>query len=253
MITFQEIFERAVRLFDDPDIRHAYIYDKVSFEKRMGEYLRNGMHLLSSPSSIVDLLSVQSDGQGGSESIVAEEGDMGERVVEDGVFIGTLFRLSAGFSPVSGSAFTVRYNGKATADFRVDVDANTLLLLAKATGSEGVKIGDTIVVEWYFAGAFTADFSLSLRNGVPVGPTLDRIKLALAKTILCMWDEEEMNRALENRNILSDSDFTFHSPASSVNAKIRHHDQVLRELDSIMSSLNWRILSTPRGGSNFGQ
>ena len=49
MILFNEIFARAVNLFDDPDINYAYVNNKVSFSKLMRPYLINGISKFTNP------------------------------------------------------------------------------------------------------------------------------------------------------------------------------------------------------------
>ena len=230
MILFNDIFERAIRMFDDPDIRYAYVFDKAKFARRMREYLINGMQLFKSPTSVVYKLAQQSSPSGGQEEITGETGSS--------------FVLTA--TPDPNSLFTYRINK----DFvigKYDSETNTVTLPVE------VGVNDVVIIDWYFAGAYTADFSSCLRGDFPIGPIMDSIQAILAKGIVCMWDEEEMNRALENRNILSDTDFKMHSPANSVNAKIEHHKQLLKEMDTLLSELNWIILGTPRGGSSFGK
>lgn len=230
MILFSEIFERAIRMFDDPDIRHNYVYNKSAFARQMRDYLINGMRLFDSPTSIVYKLTQQSAPSGGREVITGEHGS--EFVLEG--------------HPDPNSYFSYKIN-KEYVRGTYNSTTNTVTLPVE------VREDDTVVIDWYFAGAYTADFSSCLRSDFPIDHFMDKIKAVLAKGIVCMWDEEEMNRALENRNILSDTDFKFHSPANSVNAKIDHHKQLLREMDTLLSELNWIILGTPRGGSNFGK
>ena len=42
MILFSEIFDRAVNLFDDPDIRRDYVLDPAGFQQEMRPFLING-------------------------------------------------------------------------------------------------------------------------------------------------------------------------------------------------------------------
>lgn len=62
-----------------------------------------------------------------------------------------------------------------------------------------------------------------------------------------------MNRALEIRNIFSDADLGFYSPAKSAEAKVAWHERIHKDLNTLISDLNWRIMSTPQGGSRFGK
>ena len=56
MILFSEIFDRAVNLFDDPDIRRDYVLDPAGFQQRMRTFLVNGLSKWTSPTEITDRL-----------------------------------------------------------------------------------------------------------------------------------------------------------------------------------------------------
>ena len=49
MILFEDIFNRAVNLFDDPDIRRAYELNPVEFSQTMRPYLINGLGMFANP------------------------------------------------------------------------------------------------------------------------------------------------------------------------------------------------------------
>lgn len=215
MILFYDIFKKAVNLFDDPDLRFAYVNNPVSFARRMREYLLSGMHLFVSPTTIVDKLSIYDDEEGMREEIDGEETES--------------YQLST--TPNENAVFSYKI-GKEYVHASYDKETNTV------TFERAIKSGETCTIEWYYPGAFTADFSNCLRSDLPIDVFLNYIINALAKSIACMWDEEEMNRALENRNILSDTDFKLYSPANSAKSKIEHHQQMLRELDTLLSELN---------------
>ena len=75
MILFSEIFDRAVNLFDDPDIRRDYVLDPAGFQQEMRPFLINGLHKWTSPTEITDRLAVYSDAVGKVEIIDGENID----------------------------------------------------------------------------------------------------------------------------------------------------------------------------------
>jgi hypothetical protein len=52
MILFKEIYRKAIKLFDDPDIQKAYDENEIRFEKLMYDYLQNGLVLFTDPTAI---------------------------------------------------------------------------------------------------------------------------------------------------------------------------------------------------------
>lgn len=230
MILFTEIFQRAVNLFDDPDIRENYYLNPVGFQKQMLPFLINGKDEITSPTIIVDELSSISNPEGFEE----EFNGTGEKT----------YTLST--NPKDGSAFTYKINGEYVAGYYNHAD-NTV------TFPKIITAEDTCSVAWYFAGAFTSDFNVGLRGDFPRSVFLEKMKEILAHATVCAWAEQEKNRALEFRNILSDADMTFYSPANSIKSKTEWHHSLMTEMDTLLSELNWRIFSTPNGGSRFGK
>lgn len=232
MIQFSEIFDLAVNLFDDPDIRQMYVDDPVGFQQSMRPYLIKGKDEFAHPISIADKLAVVSDPQGSLEEF---EGN------------GTaVYDLST--TPADGASFTFRVNG-------FPVKGGTYSPgTRKVTFPEPVPEGSTCSVAWYYAGAFMEDFSdLGMRGDYNVAGIMAKVKNILATSVAVAWSLNEMNRALEIRNILSNADLSFYSPANSAQAKTQWHTAIQREMDSLESQLNWRIYATPRGGSRFGK
>lgn len=230
MILFSEIFKRAVFLFDDPDIRHDYVMNPVGFQQEMRPLLINGLNKWTHPTEITDRLSVYSDPIGKSELI---EGD--------GSATYTL-----GSTPVDNAVFSF----KCGTEFLMGTynkEDNTVTL------SRTISTTETVIVSWYYAGAFEADFSSIFRADISSASIIEKTKNILAHALLSAWGDVEMNRALEMRNIFSDSDLGFYSPANSARAKTEWHNQINHDMDTLISELSWRIGATPRGGYNFGK
>lgn len=232
MIAFSEIFESAVNLFDDPDIRQMYVNDPVGFQQSMRPYLLKGKEEFTHPIVVADKLAAYSAPQGKLEEM---EGN-GSAV------------YGLGTVPVEGAVFTFRVNGVPVVGGSYDAERN------EVTFPDTVPEGTPISVAWYYAGAFTEDFSdLGFRGDYNVAGIMSKVMNILATSVAVAWALNEMNRALEIRNILSDADLSFYSPANSAQAKTQWHAAVQREMDSLEAQLNWRIYATPPGGSRFGK
>lgn len=72
MIYFNDIFQRAFNLFDDPDISQKYYYDPAGFQQDMLDYLLNGKNKFTSPTAITDKLVDMDDPEGYVEVIDGE-------------------------------------------------------------------------------------------------------------------------------------------------------------------------------------
>lgn len=230
MILFSEIFDRAVNLFDDPEIRFMYVKDPVRFQQQMRPFLINGLNKWTSPTEITDRLSHYSEAEGKVEII-------------DGNNLSTYALVSI---PVENSVFSYRCKDEYL-HATYNKDDNTV------TFDRPILADEKVIVAWYYAGAFLDDFADLFRGDFPSSALMEKVKNILAHGILSSWGDVEMNRATELRNTLSDADLKFYSPASSAKAKVDWHDQINRDMDTLISELNWRIGSTPYGGSRFGK
>lgn len=230
MILFSEIFDRAVNLFDDPEIRFMYVKDPVRFQQQMRPFLINGLNKWTSPTEITDRLSHYSEAEGKVEII-------------DGNNLSTYALVSI---PVENSVFSYRCKDEYL-NGTYNKDDNTV------TFDRPILADEKVIVAWYYAGAFLDDFADLFRGDFPSSALMEKVKNILAHGILSSWGDVEMNRATELRNTLSDADLKFYSPASSAKAKVDWHDQINRDMDTLISELNWRIGSTPYGGSRFGK
>jgi hypothetical protein len=232
MILFTKVFNRALARFDDPDIRAKSVNDPVGYEKMLLPFLINAIADFNSPSSIASRLHDYSEPSGKSEQF-------------DGTGSST-YTLST--TPADGAVFSYSVDGVAVVGGSYDSAANSV------TFPSAVASGSVCVASWYFAGAFTDDFSTSLRSDFDIAQIMDQVVNILAALTVAEWDTQEMNRALDIRNIPTDTDFKISSPANSARAKVEHHRQgALNDADRLTSQLTWQIHTTPKGGSRFGQ
>ena len=70
MILFEDIFNRAVNLFDDPDIQRAYELNPVEFSKTMRPYLINGLGMFANPTTVSSRFSDYTEAQGKLEVLM---------------------------------------------------------------------------------------------------------------------------------------------------------------------------------------
>ena len=233
MIQFYDIFERAFNLFSDPDIDRKYYNDQAGFQADMLDFLILGKNKFTSPTAITDKLCICAEPVGYTES---DSGDgtatyvLEQAVANEGVGVG--FTYCIGTEKVRGS---------------YDATNNSV------TFERVVSADETWSVAWFYAGAFTSDFSGCLRPDFPMSAILDKVINILAYALLSAWGDKEVGRVLEVRNILTDTDFKMYSPANSARAKVEWRNQMNKDMDTLVSELTWRIMSTPRGGSSFGK
>lgn len=233
MIYFSEIFDRAFNLFADPDIEKKYFNDRAGFQKDMLDYLIIGKNKFVSPVAITDRL-VEMDkavgkyeedsGDGGNEYVLESE------IPNRGEGVGFTFFIN------KEKVFGV-----------YDPENNSVKF------ERNVSTTDTWGVCWFYAGAFTADFSKCFRADYSMDAIMDKIINILAYGLLSAWGDKEVGRVLDVRNILTDHDFQMYSQANSARAKVEWRNQMNKDMDTLISELNWMILSTPRGGSRFGK
>ena len=230
IILFSDIISKAINLFDDPDIRWLYANDPAGCMQFMRPYVLTAKDLFSYPTAIADRLSVYTDGEGKTEEIDGENTDT--------------YVLST--TPTADAVFSYKI-GKEFVQGTYDRSTNSVTFPREVTENE------TCTVTWYYAGAFTGNFSNMFRSDFPVAPIIEKIKNILVYGTLSAWGENEKNRALEIRNLFSDSDLGFYSPASSAKAKVDWHNQMNRDMNTLVVELSWRFMSTPQGGSRFGK
>lgn len=233
MIYFYDIFEKCMSLFDDPDISRKYYEDQAGFQSIMLDYLMVGKDKFTYPVAITDKLIVceeavgfiESDSGNGTDTYTLEQ-----TVPHEGNKVGFTFAIN-------GKPVHAEYNA-----------TNNSVKFDRV-----IESTETWAVSWFYAGAFSADFSDCLRSDFPMDAIMAKVVTILAYATLSVWGDKEVGRVIEVRNILTDHDFKMYSPANSARAKKEWRDQMNRDMDTLVSELNWRIMSTPRGGSRFGK
>lgn len=230
MILFEDIFNRAVNLFDDPDIQRAYEINPVEFSKIMRPYLINGLGMFANPTTVSSRLINYSEAQGKLEVF---EGDGGATYVLSTV-------------PVENAVLSFFIGN--TPDPMAEYNADSGMV----TFSTDVLFGTKCSVEWYYAGAFNTDFSGFSSNISPLFIE-NRTKDILAHCLLIGWAENEKNFLLDIRNILTDTDFKLYSPANSVRAKTEWYQNIREGLNDLTQKLSWDLWSGAIGGRQIGK
>lgn len=233
MIYFYDIFEICIALFDDPDLSREYYENKALFQADMRDFLMVGRKKFNRPTAICDRLTEMDDPAGCAES---ENGDGGRKYILQNTVANSGEKVGFTFA-INGEPVNAEY----------DSTDNSV------TFEREVKADETWAVSWFYAGAFTADFSTCFRSDYNMNAIMDEIKTILAYATVSAWGDKEVGRVLEVRNILTDHDFKMYSPANSARAKTEWRNQMNRDMDTLASSLGWSILSTPKGGSRFGK
>lgn len=233
MIYFSEIFDRAFNLFADPDIERKYFNDRAGFQKDMLDFLIIGKNKFVSPVAITNRLIEKDEPEGKYEEDFGDGKD-------------TYVLESEIPNHGEGVGFTYFINGEKVYGTYLP-DSNSVQF------GRPVKNDEKWGVCWFYAGAFTADFSNCFRSDYSMDAIMEKVINILAYGLLSAWGDKEVGRVLEVRNILTDHDFQMYSPANSARAKVEWRNQMNRDMDTLISELNWMILSTPRGGSRFGK
>mgnify|MGYP006988878750 CR=1 FL=1 len=229
MILFSDIFNRAIALFDDPDINTAYLNDPVAFQKMMLPYLLNGKNKFSSPLEVTTFLVNYSP----LESAIDELEGTGSNEVS----------VDAEFNPPENCVFSFKING--VADPYAVYDSETRTVSFSQEVDSGVKCS----VEYCYAGAFTDDIKWSYSSSRLTSASIsERVIDILAHCTLLAWCEREQNFILDIRNLLTDTDFKLYAPANAISSKVKWYKAVKEGLDDLTGKLGWDMRGTRKGG-----
>lgn len=228
MITFLEIYQRAVDLIKDPHLSRSFYTNQIQFQKEMYPFLRNGISRITAPPQVVALLVEQQPPEGKMEIF---EGDGNKTYL-----LSTVPPLNAQF------AFYV--NGQ------LDTSASIDLTFNQVEFSKPVESGDKAAVEWYVSGSFTADFG-KVSGPIPRASFVERITDLLAHACAVSWGERERNSLLDGvLNNLTDTDFKIHSPAQALSSKREWVKEMRVELMNSQQQLGWDLRNQKR--STYG-
>lgn len=131
MILFKDIYRKAIKLFDDPDIQKAYDENEIRFEKLMYGYLQNGLILFTDPTAI-------------ASKLIDQTPPVGQMEIIDGENTAKYTLTMA--KPVDNAEVIAMIGGIKDTGATYNEDDNSI------TFSREVPIGTECSVEWYFCG-----------------------------------------------------------------------------------------------------
>lgn len=216
-ISFADIYEKAIGLFDDPRITEAYYESSIHFQKLMYTYLQNGISLFNNPVDITMQLSNYIPPLGTLETFEGQEGQ-------------TTFVLDPNFEILEGSSYEFIVDGK-----RVD---GTLNINERSVSFP--EEGSAYSFEQYFPGEFNVDLTVVGSDSTQRMAAVS-IKDILARMLIRAWSEEKRNFLLDIQNILNDTDFKIHPASSALRSKNLWVDQLENETAELTNKLAWMI------------
>lgn len=222
MISNKEIYERAVKLFDDPFILKAYVKDPIAFQKIMYPYLINGVSIIARPPEVCDSLALQEEPVGTTE-------------VFEGAG-GSVYELST--TPAPNTAFSWLISS--SIEGVRDEGARYMKKTNSVEFSRPVKTGETCSVEWYSAGGFTGIKSSWSPSVV------QRVKDLLARVVMIAWADKERNFLLDLKPLMNDTDFKRHSASAALRVKIEWVKSLREEVFNLQNKLDWDMINQNR-------
>lgn len=224
IIPFQDIYAKAIGLFDDPKITAAYNSNLMQFYKLMYVYLQNSISLFNNPLSVVELIADFKEPSGQMEVFESNGKD-------------TTFVLDKEFKIEDNSIYMYIANGE-------KVEAQLNKEQREITFSKSLKSGEQYSIEQYSIGNFVCDFSNLALSKVRQLNIINNIKDILARLLVKSWGESKRNFLLDIQNILTDSDFQLHSSSNALRAKDGWINQLDTEILQYQNKLAWNIRIT---------
>ncbi len=221
VISFKDIYTKAIGLFDDPKITAAYNSNLIQFYKLMYVYLQNSISLFNNPLSVMKLISNFEEPTGQMEIFEA-----------DG--ISKEFELDSEFQIKENSSYEYIANGERV-NAKFNKDTRTVIF------EEVLPIGQQYSFEQYSIGKIECDLGDNGLSTMVQINILNCIKDILARLLVKTWGENTRNFLLDIQNILTDSDFNVHSASSALKAKNEWLNQLDREILQYQNKLAWNI------------
>lgn len=221
IIPFNDIYAKAIGLFDDPKITVAYNSNLMQFYKLMYVYLQNSISLFNNPLSVVELIANFEEPSGQMEIFES-----------DGVT--TTFTIDDAFILQDNSVYCFIANGE---DVKAELDKVTRTI----TFPYVLNQGEQFSIEQYFVGQFNCDLSTLGTSKLEQMNIINCIKDILARLLIKSWGENKRNFLLDIQNILTDSDFNVHSSSNALRAKNSWIEQLDEEILQYQNKLAWNI------------
>ena len=218
MILFEEIYNKAVVLFDDPKITTAYEENKIAFCKHMYSFFNNVS--IYEPVIIGQILSDTTNPMGQIE-IFDANGTSSEFKVEMNIPDNAIIMFYADGNICNGT-----YNAE---DKTVTFDGEVL------------ETGKEYGLEYYYPGNYNGDFSAISNDSLVINDIEQKVKNILARLLVIAWAESVKNMLVDIQGILRDTDFKLTPNSQILSAKVKWIDDLYRQNLAEQNKLSWRI------------
>jgi hypothetical protein len=218
MILFEEIYNKAVVLFDDPKITTAYEENKIAFCKHMYGFFNNVS--IYEPVIIGQILSDVTNPIGRME-IFDADGSSSKFNVEMDIPENSIIMFHADGNICNGT-----YNA---IDKTVNFDGEIL--------DTGKEYG----LEYYYPGSYNGNFSAISNDNLVTDDIEQKVKNILARLLVIAWAESVKNMLVDIQGILRDTDFKLTPNSQILSAKVKWIDDLYRQNLAEQNKLSWRI------------
>lgn len=222
MILFEEIYNKAFSLFDDPKITKAYETNKIVFCKYMYSFFNNIS--IYEPVIIGQILS----------DITEPKGEM-EVIEADG--INSTYTLSLEIP--ENSQINFRENGEIVS--AVYKDGNVIF-------PNVLNAGEEYSIEYYFAGCYNQDFS-QITNNASVAKNIEKkVKDILARLLVIAWSESVRDMLTDIQGLLRDTDFKLTPNSQILNSKVNWVEKLQTKNQEEQTKLSWIVRYSKNNG-----
>lgn len=231
-IVFNEIYTKAIGLFDDPKITTAYQTNKIQFYKLMYTYLQTAISQFSTPTNIAYRLANYNEPKGILQKIKA-----------DG--INNTFTLDSDFIILANSEYSF-IEGNLITIGTINIENRTV------TFPDILPNGQEYAIEQYYIGEFLDNFSGIIIETGGDGYIKQSTINILARLLVCSWAESQRNLLLDINNTMTDTDFKLTSNSPILKSKIAWVKQLQEEIGQYKQSLDWKITSDKMINNIYG-
>jgi hypothetical protein len=218
MILFEEIYNKAVVLFDDPKITTAYEENKIAFCKHMYGFFNNVS--IYEPVIIGQILSDITSPTGQME-LFDSDGNSNSFDVEMEIPDNSILMFYADGQVIDGE-----YN------------RDTKKVIFKG---DVIDTGKEYGLEYYFPGKFNGDFTTITSDQLVLMDIEQKVKNILSRLLVIAWSESVKNMLVDIQGILRDTDFKLTPNSQILSAKIKWVDDLYKQNIAEQNKLSWRI------------
>lgn len=218
MILFEEIYNKAVVLFDDPKITTAYEENKIAFCKHMYSFFNNVS--IYEPVIIGQILSDVTNPIGQIELFdadgISSEFDVEMNIPENSIII--------------------FYADGNICDGTYDAENHKVIF-----NGDVLESGKEYGLEYYYPGNYNGNFSVISNDGLVISDIEQKVKNILARLLVIAWAESVKNMLVDIQGILRDTDFKLTPNSQILSAKVKWIDDLYRQNLAEQNKLSWRL------------